>query len=372
MTTYYVGSGGNDSSAGTSWGARFLTISKAATVVAAGGDIVYVAPGTYREKVKLTVSGGNTYNTGTVTVTNGSATVTGSGTTFTVGMVGRYFKCLGAGTIKIAAYVSATEITLDYAYDGATKAGASYMIYDPIRWIGDYSGTNTDSVGGIVRITGSNDDIAVVRSDGFIATSVNYNHITGFSIDMISTAAVDLISCQYWLVEKCAGSYMSVVNGGYIYITGASQLHITVNACYFYGNTGSSVPSQVFCSHSSLLTNAYHVIQNCVFSASTNTNGGGFNSDRVSEIYLKNNTFSGCGNALQIGTALTSGRSNYAYNNILVFNAAGIRGTATSEWVEDYNTLWGNGNDRVGTNVGANTVAYPPLFDLRWWFELVK
>lgn len=72
------------------------------------------------------------YVTGNVTVTNGSATVIGSGTTFTSAMIGRYFKNESVNSdgmlYKIIARVSNTEITLENYYDGSTESGASYSI----------------------------------------------------------------------------------------------------------------------------------------------------------------------------------------------------------------------------------------------------
>lgn len=69
------------------------------------------------------------YTTGTVTVTNDSTTVTGSGTTFTAGMVGRYIKITGDGFwYKIASFTNATTINLQKKYQGATAAGANYTI----------------------------------------------------------------------------------------------------------------------------------------------------------------------------------------------------------------------------------------------------
>ncbi len=68
------------------------------------------------------------YETGTVSVTEGSATVTGSGTTFTSAMVGRKFYCEDA-TYVILARVSATEITLSTVYAGDTGSGLTYKIY---------------------------------------------------------------------------------------------------------------------------------------------------------------------------------------------------------------------------------------------------
>lgn len=69
------------------------------------------------------------YTTGTITLTNGSATVTGSGTTFTSAMVGRWIKLDDYDEwYEISAFVSTTELTLRQAYQGITSAGASYTI----------------------------------------------------------------------------------------------------------------------------------------------------------------------------------------------------------------------------------------------------
>jgi hypothetical protein len=69
------------------------------------------------------------YDTGTVTVTNGSMTVTGSGTTWTSAMVDRAFALKGvSATYRISAFVSATEITLDKAWHGNTAATEGYTI----------------------------------------------------------------------------------------------------------------------------------------------------------------------------------------------------------------------------------------------------
>lgn len=72
------------------------------------------------------------YDTGTITVTEGSTTVTGSGTTFTSAMTGRKFKVDGFSEIYTITYVSPTELTLDTEYHGDTESGASYKIYQDI------------------------------------------------------------------------------------------------------------------------------------------------------------------------------------------------------------------------------------------------
>ena len=70
------------------------------------------------------------YDTGTVTCTTDSTTLTGLGTTFTAAMVGRLFKVDDEESYyTISAYVSTTELTLASTYIGTTAATLSYNIY---------------------------------------------------------------------------------------------------------------------------------------------------------------------------------------------------------------------------------------------------
>lgn len=72
------------------------------------------------------------YSTGTVSLTQGSATVTGSGTTFTSAMVGRRFRSSDGTQYTISAYVSGTQVTLSTAYAGSSVSGAAYRIYQDV------------------------------------------------------------------------------------------------------------------------------------------------------------------------------------------------------------------------------------------------
>lgn len=67
------------------------------------------------------------YSTGTLTLTNGSATVTGSSTVWTAAMVGRQLKVNGF-VFNITAFGSTTSITIDQAWLGPTTALLTYSI----------------------------------------------------------------------------------------------------------------------------------------------------------------------------------------------------------------------------------------------------
>lgn len=71
------------------------------------------------------------YSTGTLTATNGSATVTGSGTTWgatTNAEVGEYIQLPDSKWYKITSIGSNTSITIEIAYQGSTLSGQSYVI----------------------------------------------------------------------------------------------------------------------------------------------------------------------------------------------------------------------------------------------------
>tara|TARA_Y100000310_G_scaffold260707_2_gene269788 strand:- start:5736 stop:6614 length:879 start_codon:yes stop_codon:yes gene_type:complete len=66
------------------------------------------------------------YSTGTITSTAGSRTITGSGTTFTSAMAGRWIKVVGRW-YEIQTFVSTTSLTL-YKAAIATSSGATYNL----------------------------------------------------------------------------------------------------------------------------------------------------------------------------------------------------------------------------------------------------
>jgi hypothetical protein len=75
------------------------------------------------------------YETGTVDVTNGSATVTGNGTTWTAAMVGRKIRVAGENAYyRIKTFTNTTTLVLETIYQGTTKTLAlgtnpTYSIY---------------------------------------------------------------------------------------------------------------------------------------------------------------------------------------------------------------------------------------------------
>jgi hypothetical protein len=83
------------------------------------------------------------YTTGSVTLTNGSSVITGSGTTFTSSMVGRWIYATpnsgGDGNwYEIGSYTSATVLGLINQYQGTTASGIATLIGETLLLPEDY------------------------------------------------------------------------------------------------------------------------------------------------------------------------------------------------------------------------------------------
>jgi len=81
----------------------------------------------YYKKLAKEINAAN-YTTGTITATFDDATITGSGTTFTAAMIGRYLQTQDGYWYLIADVTSTTTLELEQPYQGTTGAGLPYII----------------------------------------------------------------------------------------------------------------------------------------------------------------------------------------------------------------------------------------------------
>jgi hypothetical protein len=298
MTRRYVGSGGNDANAGTSWALRKLTLNGAEDTPVVAGDTVYVGPGTYRETLTCDVSG-----------TNGN----------------------------------------------------------PITYIGDYSGVNTDGVGGMVRITGSNNDQTGTRNNLITGTSKNYRTFMGFVCDTNTGSNAMLYNSggTNWIVQNCS-FFGGATNGcSLVRMAGAAGNHL-IQYCYFQGRANGYC---IWFDHASTYDNSGNIVSDCLFNGQYN----GLRIERVGGITLRNSSFINfSNNTIYIVYALSVGQTETVNNCIFSSCVTAMNATTTGEITEDYNTFWGNGTDRTNTSTGTHSISYPPLFDTRWFFELIS
>lgn len=286
MTTYYVGSGGNNANSGLSWALRKATLNGAEDVPVTAGDTVYVGPGSYRETLTIDVSGS-------------------SGSTIT--------------------------------------------------YIADVTGEHTDGVGGIVRITGSDNDQTATRASTITASSKNYRTFTGFALDTTTGQAIALTDCTNWIIQDCS---IQQAASDLFRSSGASQAAITIRRCVMLGGTAHGINF----THTSTVDNTGHLVENCIINA-VSTNG--ISTTRVGGIVVKNCTISGAVSAgIRVNAALTAGQTLTTYNSIVYGCGAGLAATVTTEFTEDYNAIFSNSTARSNVTAGANSVAHSPLLAL--------
>lgn len=231
----------------------------------------------------------------------------------------------------------------------------------PISYIGDYSGIYTGDAG-VVRLTGSNDDITYTRDNVIIGTGKSYRKFISLKTDLSRYQTINpQTNCSNWTIKNC------FFGDTFFHGLNLSQpgINFYIDGCFF-GQGMSGWGKSINITHSSTLDNRNINITNCIFASST------VNVQRVGGILINNCTFYSGYTGVLIDQALAVGQTIQVYNSIFCGAVYGLRATVLGEIVEDYNTFFGNATARLNVAVGAHSVAYPPLFDSRWFFEAVK
>lgn len=425
MTERWVGPGGNDGNSGLSYALRKLTCSGAEDTPVVIGDQVHVTPGAYRELLTVDVSGGNTYAVGTVSLTNGSATVTGAGTTFVgnvfptagyfhvryaengadgvvagdnsftsagadfdAGHLGMIIQINAEGAYKIATVTDAntlvlsdpnglgwpgpadpvtwsimsgqshypiasvddnTHLTLDDPWAGPTLDGLLYLTFQAIEYIADVTGEVTDGIGGVVRITGSDNDQGAVRAYCINIATRSYRVFRGFAFDTTTTSLVNISSGDHNIIEDCFGD-SAEVNGKGIVCSGTG-ICATIRRCIIVAMNATAI----WLYHSVDVDDAGDVVENCILNC---VPVDAINMGNKGGITIKNCLFMSL-KATRIQGAFTTGQT-VVYTNCIFYSMAGtaLWAATLGEIVEDYNVFCACSAPRTNVGIGANSVAY--------------
>lgn len=230
----------------------------------------------------------------------------------------------------------------------ADVAGGSSTI---ITYIGDVTGEHTDGVGGIVRITGSDNDTTATRAQ-CILNDVAYRTFRGFTLDTPSTAFIGS-NGNHMIVEDCVfqndlGSYWGIL------IDSLTQSTCIIRRCVFIGINDYGIQF----AHDAQVTSSGHLVENCLFISV----GTCIASNYVEGITVKNCTLLPLSNGIFAQTA-TGGLQFTVYNCILVCANQGFYAANTNQITENYNAVSLTATPRTNTNTGANSNTYHPLFN---------
>jgi hypothetical protein len=237
MTTYYVGVGGSDAAAGTSWALRRLTVDAAENIPVVAGDTVYIGPGSYEVNgVVLTcdVSGSSgspiTY-IGDVTGRN----TDGVGGVVRLASTANNLSGPASNTVAVGARTYRTFRGLTFGGTGTSNYcinytnGATNLIVEDCAF--------TEAGYGVGGTTIATDPVLTVRRCVFI----NLNS-AGFS----QTASAHVTSTI--LIENCifASSKYNAMRGIYwVYAAGLVIKNCTFDGCYWAVQQGANPTSGI-------------------------------------------------------------------------------------------------------------------------------
>lgn len=293
MTTYFVGPGGSDAALGTSWSDRLLTLNAAEDAHGGGTPKSAIAAG---------------------------------------------------DTVIVAPGVYRELLTLDVS----GSAGSL------ITYIGDVSGALTDGIGGMVRITGSDDDQTETRNNCISSPSRIYRTFRGFCFDTTIQTMVNVASPTHWVIEDCV---FGMSHTFALAITGAGQSNVTIRRCWF--TACAATQSCLSFSHTSAVDNCGHLVENCVF------DGGyvGVGSVRIGGVTVKNCLIHGCyAGGVRVSTALTAGQTITVNNSAFDGCGTAMIDINAGEITEDYNSIYACGTARsAGVATGAHSNTHPSL-----------
>lgn len=233
----------------------------------------------------------------------------------------------------------------------------------PITYIGDVSGEHTNGVGGIVRITGSDNDQTLTRANCIVANAKDYRTFRGFMMDLTTSDVISISgNSNNWIIEDFYGFSGSMK---FIHFNGTANDNIIRRGIINHNTNGYYL---ITFANAAPHDNAGNLIENLVYFG-----GRGIEFSQVGGNEVSNVTCLGNEYGVRVTTALSAGQSINVQNSIFSnCQTAALRGTALGEIVEDYNTFFGNAVDRNTVNVGANSVAYPPLFLPQIYLDGIK
>jgi len=221
---------------------------------------------------------------------------------------------------------------------------------NPITYIGDVTGEHTDGVGGIVRITGSDDDQLTDRDHCILGEEIEYRTFRGLSLDVTNGPLVLGIASHYWVFEDCNCQL------GEVHWVVLDSIGWAIRRCLSWAPRGEHIVMAIDGEES---IEGNHVIENCAFFGGHDV-GISFEGDWGARI--QNCLFLGCTNGIQ-ASAFPGGESITVQNCLLVSNAVGLSANVVGEIVEDFNDFSANSSDGNNVNTGAHdSVTYPSLF----------
>jgi hypothetical protein len=225
----------------------------------------------------------------------------------------------------------------------------------PIIYIGDVTGCYTDGIGGLVRWTGSADDIALTRDHCIEATSKNYRSFRGFMLDMCSSHVLHITTgALFWTIQDCWVA-CGLLDGLYLTCVAADVPGHEIERCWFWGAYNLNYGIRF----SGATQKTDNEVRNCVFMGDPYCGVGvlGAGGTDISDCYFQMDTLYSVR-----ATSLPAGYTAATAKNCVLVGGTSFYAATLGFLLEDHNSI----NSAAGLNVaaGANSDTAMPLFEM--------
>jgi len=233
----------------------------------------------------------------------------------------------GETPYEIASVDSGTQFTLVKPWSGPTLTGMETNVYRVTYLIGDESGVNTDGIGGVVRVTGSNNDTSATRANCVWVDGKDHYIIRGFRFDSTTSHLVRLDEADHITIEDCR-----MVNPGTHCVDIDIHDNNHVRRCVLYAGEGGNGVNI----HGASGSEKLNVVENCYIQAFRCVSVDGRGGTTV-----KNLTSGPCNDTVLYTTNLSTGNCTFIHSSEVMYtNNVAIWATVRGMIIEDYNNLY--------------------------------
>lgn len=231
---------------------------------------------------------------------------------------------------------------------------------NPITYIGDYTGANTDGIGGIVRITGSDNDQVGARNYAVNVNSKDYRTFSYLLFNGCISSAVYSFG-NYFVLNRC---HITGSTDSGLVRSASGATNATISNCFIRSIDGDNRTGILIVGGSAYASAS--TITNCIIVGGSFqyyfNYAGGVTVKNCKGIHAQNQAFRFLNQHADYPSTIT---------NCIINGNTGIYCNAASIVTEDYNNIVAP-TARTNVAVGGNSNTFIALFDTRWWWEMIN
>jgi hypothetical protein len=232
----------------------------------------------------------------------------------------------------------------------------SGTVGNEITYIADVTGALTDGIGGVVRITGSDNDQTQTRTTCITLTNKDYRVFRGFQLDSAATIINNASSSSHNTYED-----LVILQGTSYCRVGINNTstNVTMRRCLVFGSgTAGGNVIEFASAGSGDQSDTAHVVENCIIVGAANTTG--IRTTDIGGLTIRHCLIVGATNGV-VSVSLAAGQTTTVQNCVIASCGTALSSDSTATFSEDYNSISSVNTARSNVTEGANSNTYPPL-----------